>query len=158
MCHKIENLKNKIEDNRDMDKEPFYNQDGSPKNEESCRDVILHRLKDKYGYDINFTKENSEANNRVDINIKYRANRNYEVQVECKRDDNSNINTGISDQLIKKYFSSGVEYGIYLVFYFGYKKKKELLLEKINNDIRSKYKTKIKVIYINLVKNDKILQ
>lgn len=151
ICLKLEKLKTTIEDNRDNDKEPFYNQNRSPKSEENCRDVILHRLKDKYGYDIELTKEKYEGNNRADINIKYKADNHFEVQVECKRDDNSGINTGISEQLIRKYFSSGVEYGIYLIFYFGSKKNKDLLLEKIDNDIPDNYKGKVKIICIDLI-------
>ncbi len=150
ICLKLEKIKTTIEDNRDNDREPFYNQDGSSKNEENCRDVILHRLKDKYGFDIELTKEKYEGNNRADINIKYKADNHFEVHVECKRDDNSNINTGISEQLIGKYFSSGVEYGIYLIFYFGYKKNKGLLLEKIDNNIPSIFRGKVKIICIDL--------
>ncbi len=150
ICLKFDNLKTEIEDNRYNEKEPFHNQDGKKKTEEACRDVILHRLKDKYGYDLELTKEKHEANNRVDINIKYRADYSFEVQVECKRDDNSTINTGISEQLIGKYFSSGVQYGIYLIFYFGDKKNKDLLLKKINGDIPKEYKNNIKIVCMDL--------
>lgn len=153
ICLKLERLKTTIEDNRDNDKNSFYQQKGISKNEESCRDVIIHRLKDKYDYDIDLSKEKQEADNRVDINIKYKAYNNFQVQVECKKDDTQGINTGISEQLIGKYFSSGVQYGIYLIFYFGGKRDKEKLLKKINDDIPGEYKNKIKIICINLVRN-----
>lgn len=147
---KLNDLKQEIEDNRNNDKDPFYNQNRSKKTEEACRDVILHRLNDKYGYSLELSKEKYEANNRVDINIKYKANDDYEVQVECKRDDNQELNTGIPDQLIGKYFSSAIQYGIYLVFYFGDKKGKALMLEKINNSIPASSVDNVKVICIDL--------
>jgi hypothetical protein len=150
---KLEKLKTTIEDNVDNDKDPFYQKRDIPKDEGACRDEILRQLKKEYGFDIELIKEKHVADNRADINIKYKAENNFEVQVECKKDNNSSINTGISEQLIKKYFSSGVQYGIYLVFDFGVKKDKEKLLKKINNDIPSEYKNKIKIICINLVRN-----
>lgn len=152
ICLKLEKLKTTIEDNRDNDKEPFYNQKRSSKSEENCRDEILRRLKGEYGYDIELTKEKNEGNNRADLNIKYKADNNFEVQIECKRDDNSDINTGISKQLISKYLSSGVEYGIYLIFYFGIKKSKDLLLKKINKDIPNNYKGNVEIICIDLTR------
>ncbi len=150
---KLEELKIEIENNRNNDKDPFYSQvkgERFKKTEEACRDIIMHRLKDKYGNDLDLTKEKHESNNRVDLNIKYRANPSYEIQVECKRDDNGDINTGIPNQLIAKYFSSGVQYGIYLIFYFGDKKNKDLLLKKIDSSIPEEYKNNIKVISIDL--------
>jgi hypothetical protein len=122
VCDKLNKLKEEIEDNRDNDKDSFYNQDRTQKIEEACRDVIFYRLKDRYKYDLTLAKEKHEADNRVDINIKYNANNNFEVQIECKRDDNQELYKGISKQLIKKYLSSGVQYAIYLIFYFGNKK------------------------------------
>lgn len=153
VCLKLEKLKVEIEDNRNNDKDPFYSQvkgKRSKKTEEACRDVIMHRLKDKYGNDLDLTKEKHESNNRVDLNIKYRANSSYEIQVECKRDDNSDINKGIPNQLVAKYFSSGVQYGVYLIFYFGDKKNKDLLLKKIDDSISSEYIDNIKVICMDL--------
>lgn len=151
ICDKLDRLKTEIEDNRSNDKDSFYSQDGTIKHEESCRDVILCRLNDKYGFDLLLTKEKHEANNRVDINIKYKANSDFEVQIECKRDDNCGIDTGISEQLIKKYFSSGVQYGIYLIFYFG-KKGKNDLLRSIKKDIPHEYSNQIKAILIDLTR------
>jgi len=149
---KLEALRSEIEGDRDNDKKSFYNQDGSWKYEGACRDIILHRLKDKYGYDLLFTKEKYEADNRVDINIKYKANTNYEVQIECKRDGNSDIYKGIPEQLIHKYFSPKVFYGVLLIFYFGEKKDKNLLLKKIDDNNPVEYKNNIKVVCIDLIK------
>jgi len=146
---KIEKLKNVIEKNRDNDKDSFYNESGVSKKEESCRDVIMRRLKDNFGYDIELTKEKHEADNRVDINIKYKANSQFEIQVECKKNQHRDIYKGISDQLINKYMSSKVKYGIYLVFYFG-DKDKEILKKNLIKKIPENYKNRIKVILIDL--------
>jgi len=152
ICEKLMKLKTEIEDNRNNEKDFFYNQDGSSKREDSCRDVILLRLQDKYGYDLLLTKEKYEANNRADLNIKYAANSNFEIQIECKRDKNPEIYKGIPAQLIEKYFSSGVQYGIYLIFYFGTKEDKNAMLDKVNNSIPDDYRNKIEVVCIDLKK------
>ena len=149
---KLNQIKQEIEDNRNNEKNQFYNDDGSSKNEEHCRDVILQKLNDKYGYDIDSTKEKHEADNRVDINIRYKTNLGYEVQVECKKDANRDLYKGVSNQLIDKYLSSKVEFGIYLIFYFGEKKDKKVMLEKIKKTIPNEYNEKIKVVCIYLVR------
>lgn len=151
ICFKIEMLKQEIEDNRNNDKDIFYNTDTySSKTEEEARDIILQRLKDKYSEELYFTKESYEANNRVDINLKYIQNLSYEVQIECKRGDNSQLYRGIEEQLINKYFSSKVQNGIYLIFYFGKPKNKELMLEKVYKSLPSDDEEKIKIFCIDL--------
>ncbi len=150
---KLEDIKATIESNRINDKDPFYNHIKgvkTKKTEEACRDVILQRLNDKYGYDLDVTKEKYEANNRVDMNVKYRSTADFEIQVECKRDDNQELYTGIKDQLIDKYFSAGVQYGVYLVFYFGFKKDKEKMLQRIQESIPTGYVDRVKLICIDL--------
>ena len=146
---KFKNLKSDIEDNRNNEKESFFNDNGFCKKEEACRDVIIQKLNDKYSNIINIIKEKHEANNRVDINI---SKDSYEVQIECKNDFNANIHKGIPDQLIKKYLSSQVEYGIYLIFYFGKRKKKDLFISRVKNSIQPEYISKIAVIDIDLRK------
>ncbi|PHS32266.1 MAG: hypothetical protein COA92_07095 [Sulfurovum sp.] len=149
---KLTTLKQEIEGNRNNEKNQFYNEDGSSKNEESCRDAILQKLNDKYGYDIESSKEKHEADNRVDINIRYKANLDYEVQIECKKDKNRDLYKGIKNQLIDKYLSSKVEFGIYLIFYFGDKANKDDMLVKIKKSVPDDYKGNIKIICIDLVK------
>ncbi|MBA5249518.1 MAG: hypothetical protein FE834_08360 [Gammaproteobacteria bacterium] len=146
---KIRKLKNEIEDNRNNEKESFLNSDGSRKHEEACRDIIIQKLSDKYGDNIQCIKEKHEANNRVDINI---SQNGYEVQVECKNDYNADIFKGISKQLIGKYLSSQVKYGIYLIFYFGKRKNKDLFMSRIKNTILEKYIKQIEIITIDLQK------
>ena len=132
------------------EKNAFYNEDQTAKNEESCRDIIFQRLSDKYGYDWEITREKYEANNRVDLNIKYKSSKQFEVQVECKKDNNRQLYTGIKDQLIDKYFSKGVQFGIYLIFYFSDRKDKNKMLTNLQKLIEEDYKDKIKVICIDL--------
>ncbi len=151
ICSKFNKLKNEIEDNTNNEKKLFYNYD-KPKKEEDCRDVVVQKLEDKYGYDIELNREKLKANNQVDINIKYKANLDYEVQVECKKDKNSSIYTGIKNQLIRKYLPLSVEYGIYLIFYFGYKVKKDKFLKKVKSSVPVEYSEKIKVICMDLTK------
>jgi hypothetical protein len=149
---KIKKLKQEIEDNRLNEKLIFYNESdiNKPKIEDRCRDIIVQKLKDKYDVTLDLTKELHEANNRVDINIRYKKELYYEVQVECKRDDNKQLYSAIQDQLIDKYFSSGVEYGIYLIFYFGTLKDKELMLDKVFTSLTQEYSNNIKIVCIDL--------
>lgn len=150
LCIKLDNIKQEVEDNIYNEKKLFFDSDGKAKNEEYCRDVILQKLNDKYGYDSDNTKEKHKADNRADINIRYKANLEFEVQVECKKDSNNGLYTGIPDQLITKYLSSKVEFGIYLIFYFGYKTNKEKMLAKINASIPNTYENRISVTCIDL--------
>ncbi len=151
ICEKIDDFKSIIEANSDNDKDPFYNSNLTSKNEESCRDVIYQRLKDKYGYTLNLTKEKYEAYNRVDLNVSYIENKDFKVQIECKKDSNSKILTGINHQLIDKYLSQINEYGIYLIFYFEEQyHSKEKLIEEVEKTIPQDKKNKIKVICIDL--------
>jgi len=147
---KLDDIKNIIEANRNNEKNAFYNEDKTAKNEESCRDVIFQRLSDKYGYDWEIIREKYEANNRVDLNIKYKSSKQFEIQVECKKDNNRQLFTGIKDQLIDKYFSKDIQFGIYLIFYFGAKKDKKNMLTNLQKLIEEDYKDKIKIICIDL--------
>lgn len=154
VTYKIEKLKQEIEDNINNDKNSFYSEVKrikSQKTEEASRDIILQRLNDKYRSELLLTKEQYLADNRLDINIKYKSNFSYQVQIECKRDDNGELYEGIQNQLVNKYFSSDVQHGIYLIFYFGKLKNKSLMLKKIYNSIPNGYEDKIKVICIDLV-------
>lgn len=146
---KIKNLKQIIEDNQENDKNQFYNSD-SIKNENDCRDVIRTRLDDKYGYDLRLTREQHIADNRVDLNIQYKACSNYQVQIECKRSDNTKLNSGLQDQLIDKYLSEGIPYGIYLIFLVNSNLSETKIIEKIK--IPLEYEDKIKIICIDLTK------
>ena len=152
ICLKIEKLKQEIEDNRLNEKLVFYNEGNinKPKLEDRCRDIVVQRLKASYDDIVDLTKELHEANNRVDINIRYKKDLQYEVQVECKRDDNGQLYNAIKNQLIDKYFSSGVQFGVYLIFYFGSLKNEELMMKKVHNSLPKEYGVNIKIICIDL--------
>jgi len=153
VCIRLNNLAIRIKASRDDQKDKFYNSKVS-KDENSCRDILLNDLKLLYEKEWLLTRESYEANNkRVDINIKYKNNNDYEVQIECKKDKNKDLLTGIETQLINQYFSSGVQYGIYLVFYFGEcKKTSEQTLKELEEKISEKYINNIKIILIDLQK------
>lgn len=155
VCNRLNYLKDLYEDSRDREFSFFYNEEEvlTKKTEESCRDVISNNLKLKYNYDLEFIREKYEANNRVDINIKYKFKPEYEVQIECKRDDNPDIYKGIKKQLIDKYLSKNVKYGIYLIFDFGKRTNKELFEKRINKTIPNDYINNIKIITIDLKKH-----
>ncbi|MDR1911993.1 MAG: hypothetical protein LBQ52_06580 [Helicobacteraceae bacterium] len=151
LCIKLDEVKTIIEDNRANDKDAFYNKKES-KDENACRDEILRILKHRHDHTLDFSKESYEANNRVDINVRYKHNLSFEAQIECKKDGNQDIYNAIKDQLIKKYFSSGVQFGIYLIFYFGDRQNKTKMIEKIKNYIPENYINAIKIICIDLTK------
>jgi len=151
-CLKIKELKSIIEDNRNNDKNAFYSADNTSKDENSCRDIIENRLEDRYDNIFLLSREKHEADNRVDINIKYKKQLEFEVQIECKKDKNRDLYTGIENQLIEKYLSSAVQYGIYLIFFFGESEEKQTIIEKLQNNIPKEYKSKIELICIDLKK------
>lgn len=152
VCFKLKKLSTKIEGNRGNEKKRFYNAN-VPKDENECRDIIRIDLEHLYQAKWSLTKEQHEADNRVDLNIKYKNNDRYEIQIECKKDKNQNLLSGIQEQLINQYLSSEVQYGIYLVFYFGEcKKTPEKLLSELKNKISNEHKDKIEIILIDLRK------
>lgn len=153
VSRKIEELTKEIAANRDNEKDAFYsvvNGKYKPKKEEACRDIVVWRLNDKYGLDWFITRERYESDNRVDINIKYKSDERYEVQIECKKDNNKELYSGIKNQLIDKYLQDKVEYGIYLIFYFGDKMDNDTMIKKLEGKIPDDYKHRIKVIYLDL--------
>jgi hypothetical protein len=58
--------------------------------------------------------------------------------------------TGINDQLIKKYLSTNVEYGIYLVFCFSETIDLVQMTANLKNTIPAQYSKNIDVILIDL--------
>ena len=151
ICYRIEDQKRIIEDNRDNNKKTYYkdHREKISKSEPDCRDIFLQQFR-AGNVDLDFTKELYEGENRVDINARLAMRLDFEVQIECKKDNNSQLYSGIDKQLINKYLSSNVEYGIYLVFYFGNKKDKQAMIAKLNRAIPGKYKNNIRIVCIDL--------
>lgn len=147
---KINELKVKIEDNRQNDQVPFF-ENGKPRKETDCRDEILRRLTDSYPDYFEIHHEAPEGANFVDMRITCRKGASHIVQVECKRDINTEtLNTGINDQLIEKYFSSDIYLGIYVVFCF--KKDPQKLRETLKKAIPYGYENKVEIICFDLRK------
>lgn len=150
VCDKLDFIKREIEDNRDNQKDAFYQNKINSKNEESCRDLILIKWNDKYSMIAKATKEKYEANNRVDINLQCKMGIPAEVQIECKKDNNAQIKAGIPDQLVGKYLNKkNVNYGIYLVFNFNNKDPEDLRKSLITT-IPKGYENNIDVKYLDL--------
>jgi energy-coupling factor transporter ATP-binding protein EcfA2 len=154
VCFRVNELKDNIETNRDNQKQRFYNSD-KPLTENDCTDVIALLLKNSCSNDFVVNKENDEADNRVDLNLKYQLNSKFEVQVECKKDSHRDIYTAIEEQLIDKYLCKQVQFGIYLVYYFGNKKDKEKMFKRIQESVPVKFKDKVKIICIDLTNPNK---
>lgn len=150
VCDKLDFIKREIEDNRDNQKDAFYQNKINSKNEESCRDLILIKWNDKYSMIAKATKEKYEANNRVDINLQCQMGIPAEVQIECKKDNNAQIKAGIPEQLVGKYLNKkNVNYGIYLVFNFD-NNNPENLKKSLITTIPKGYENNIDVKYLDL--------
>lgn len=149
---RLEEYRDLLEANRNNDKEPFFDSNGKSKMERACRDEVFRFLERKYSSYFQVTREKLEAENQVDLNIKYSGNPSFEVQIECKKDDNEDIYSGLTNQLIGKYLSKNVRFGIYLVFYFGKKRDKHKLLTNLRSKIPEEFKTKITVLLFDLTK------
>lgn len=152
-------LAKEIETNEDSNKDTYYNTNGKkdqwiPKDEEKIRNIIFADLKKQYKKDTIWIREKYEADNRVDIHARYRHDRDFRVQIECKKDTNSKLIKGLKEQLIDKYLRAEDSFGIYLVFYFGEAKySKEEILNLLNSELKnnenSKYKERIKILIID---------
>ncbi len=138
-----------VQNNRSREKKFFFSSDGKPKIENDCRDVVLKILSAKRGDEWELTPEGLEADNRVDINIRYRKFPEFEVQIECKRDSHPEILSGIPDQLFRKYMKADSLFGIYLVFFFGLKDK-DSLLKNLEASIPDRLNARIKVVLIDV--------
>ena len=88
VCIRLKNLVLRINDSRDGEKDKFYNLN-TYKDENACRKILLSDLNLLYEKEWLLTREKHEANDkRVDLNLKYKKNDTFEVQIECKKDKN----------------------------------------------------------------------
>ena len=148
---KLMKIKQDIEDDRSNEKDAFYGGKGNPKDENDCRDVVFNKWNDRYSWlALATSREKMEANNRVDMNIRCQNPGPYEVQIECKKESNGELKTGIPDQLVKKYLNSQVQQGIYLVFCFKDSTKIQELEQELDKTVPDAYQGKIKVICMDL--------
>lgn len=153
ICNQFERLKKTIEQNIDNDKQVYldYEKRRNEKNKENkMRDLVVQRLKAQYNSTC--IREYQCGNNRADINILFNKNTDYQIRIECKRDSNKELESGIQDQLVSKYLSHDFAYGIYLVFYFGKCKKTLKDLESsLNAKIQDSMQNKIRVFIIDFL-------
>ena len=145
---KMDELIKKIEANEDNEKDLFW--DGNkPKDENRCRDVFVNLFKDTKFYFIN--REQNIENNRVDFET-YHKTKEWKIRTECKKDIHSKLFDAVKTQLIDQYLKNKfTQYGIYLVFYFGDRKKSiNYIKDKIEEKIPIEWKDNIKVKIIDL--------
>ena len=118
------------------------------KKREDCRDVLVNMWTSDF-YCVR--REGFIGNNRTDIEVFHKLE-NWKVRIECKVDENQSLFKAVREQLIKKYLENkAANYGIYLVFYFGERKKSiDSLKSKIESNIPTNWKDKIKDKFINL--------
>lgn len=99
-------------------------QPNKPKKENSCRDVLLPRLRARlHPLGIDCQPEVDYANDkRADIRLSYRTE--FELPIEIKRDSNESLWTALRNQLIDQYVIAPKTggHGIYLVLWFDGKK------------------------------------
>lgn len=96
-------------------------EENAPKPENSCRDVLLDKLKSRLApFCVDCVPEVDYFNDkRADIRIAYRND--FELPIEIKRESNSSLWTALHKQLIGQYAiapNTGGR-GVYLVLWFG---------------------------------------
>lgn len=149
---KLNQLKTEIKDSRLNERDVFY-AGNKPRLENECRDEILRNLLRANKDDLDVIQEGFEGHNRVDMRLTNRKGKKYIVQIECKRDINTeSLYKGLTEQLIDKYFTSGIYLGIYLVFCF--EKDPDELQKDLEKNIPYGYEKKVAIICIDLRKRE----
>lgn len=98
--------------------------DNQPKEENSCRDVLLDKLQARlqaFGIDVT-AEANQFADKRADIRLSYRND--FELCIEIKRQQNDSLWSALRQQLIEQYSTAPKAdgHGIYLVLWFAQNK------------------------------------
>jgi len=149
---KMDSLIEKIEANENNQKDFFWNSDRS-KNENECRDAFVNLL--NVGEENFIIREEEIGNDRADFTI-FSKIKDWKIRIECKKDKHRELFNAIRTQLIDKYLFQKLNYGMYLVFYFGDRKKTiSYIKDKIEKNIPIEWKDKVKVKIIDLRKDDK---
>lgn len=106
----------------------FWNEDShrrptTPKVEESCRNILLDKLRERLGrLGIDVQPEAQYADEkRPDIRISYGGAQGFNIPIEIKRDRHRDLWRAMREQLIAQYTRDPgcMGRGIYLVFWFG---------------------------------------
>jgi hypothetical protein len=124
----LRDLARKIRDGSTNDYRQYWSYDASgrperPKPENDCRDTLLSDLTerlDRLGVDA--IKEGYYAEDkRADIRVSFGGASGFNVPIEIKKDNHSDLWRAVREQLIERYTRDpGADgFGIYLVFWFG---------------------------------------
>ncbi len=106
----------------------FWNEDShrhptTPKVEESCRDILVDKMRDRLGrLGIDIQPEARHADEkRSDIRVSWGAAQGFHIPMEIKRDRHRDLWRAMREQLIAQYTRDPgcMGRGIYLVFWFG---------------------------------------
>jgi hypothetical protein len=106
----------------------FWNEDShrhptSPKVEESCRDILVDKLRERLGrLGIDIQPEARHADEkRSDIRVSWGGAHGFHIPIEIKRDRHRDLWRAMREQLIAQYTRDPgcMGRGIYLVFWFG---------------------------------------
>ena len=96
-----------------------HREPSAPKHENSCRDALLSRLRERLPPAVDAQPEGQYANDRrADLRV---ACGDFQVPVEIKKDSHPRLWSALHDQLLARYAQDPATdgYGIYLVFRFG---------------------------------------
>jgi hypothetical protein len=125
----LRDLARKIRDGSTNDYRQYWSLDESnkrplrPKPENDCRDMLLSDLIERIGrLGIDAIKEGYYADDkRTDIRVSFGGAQGFNVPIEIKKDNHSDLWRGMREQLIERYtHDPGADgFGIYLVFWFG---------------------------------------
>ena len=125
----LRDLARKIHDGSTNDYRQYWSLDESnkkplrPKPENDCRDMLLSDLIERLGrLGIDAIKEGYYVDEkRADIRVSFGGAKRFNVPIEIKKDNHSDLWRAIHEQLIERYIRDpGTDgFGIYLVFWFG---------------------------------------
>jgi hypothetical protein len=119
----LQELAYQIRNGNTDDYRQFWNEDDTPKHEDTCRDALLSDMQQRLApLGIDAQPEGHYADDkRADIRVSFGGSDGFEVPIEIKKNTHANLWRAIHDQLIKKYTRDPHAHGcgIYLVFWFG---------------------------------------
>lgn len=125
----LRDLAGKIRDGNTNDYRQYWSLDESNKKlsrskpENDCRDALLSDLAERLGrLGVDAIKEGYYAEDkRADIRLSFGGAQGFNVPIEIKKDNHSDLWRAIHEQLIERYTRDpgAAGFGIYLVFWFG---------------------------------------
>ncbi|MBL8401552.1 hypothetical protein [Accumulibacter sp.] len=125
----LRDLAGKIRDGNTNDYRQYWSLDESNKKlsrskpENDCRDALLSDLAERLGrLGVDAIKEGYYAEDkRADIRVSFGGAQGFNVPIEIKKDNHSDLWRAIHEQLIERYTRDpgAAGFGIYLVFWFG---------------------------------------